>query len=49
MATARAREAERPYRLFDNPLVAALAGPEGSAWPDRTQPTLGSAVRRCTA
>lgn len=49
MVAARARETERPYRLFDNPLVAALAGPEGSAWLDRTQPTLGSAVRRCTA
>ncbi|MBA4115525.1 MAG: SAM-dependent methyltransferase [Rubrobacter sp.] len=32
MAAARARESERPDRLFDDPLAAALAGPEGFAW-----------------
>ena len=29
MAAARARESERADRLFDDPLAAALAGPEG--------------------
>jgi methyltransferase (TIGR00027 family) len=32
MAAARARESERTDRLFDDPLAAALAGPEGVAW-----------------
>ncbi len=32
MAAARARESERADRLFDDPLAAALAGPEGVAW-----------------
>ncbi|MDQ3363712.1 MAG: class I SAM-dependent methyltransferase [Actinomycetota bacterium] len=32
MAAARARESERADRLFDDPLAAALAGPEGFAW-----------------
>jgi O-methyltransferase involved in polyketide biosynthesis len=31
MAAARARESERPYRLFDDPLASALVGPEGFA------------------
>ena len=35
MAAARARESERPDRLFNDPLAAALAGPEGFAWLDR--------------
>jgi methyltransferase (TIGR00027 family) len=38
MAAARARESERPYRLFDDPLAAALAGPEGFAWLERMEP-----------
>lgn len=38
MAGARARESERSYRLFDDPLAATLAGPEGFAWLDRMQP-----------
>jgi methyltransferase (TIGR00027 family) len=38
MAAARARESERPYRLFDDPLAPALAGPEGFAWLQRMQP-----------
>jgi O-methyltransferase involved in polyketide biosynthesis len=29
MAAARARESERPDRLFNDPLAAALAGPVG--------------------
>ena len=37
MAAARARESERPYRLFDDPLASALAGPEGFAWLDRME------------
>src|SRR5918992_5199532 len=42
MAAARARESERPYRLFDDPLAAALAGPEGFSWLERMQqPALG--------
>jgi methyltransferase (TIGR00027 family) len=41
MAAARARESERPYRLFDDPIAAALAGPEGFAWLDRMEPTPG--------
>ncbi len=32
MAAARARESERADRLFDDPLAAALAGPEGFTW-----------------
>ncbi len=31
MAAARARESERADRLFDDPLAAAFAGPEGFA------------------
>jgi methyltransferase (TIGR00027 family) len=38
MAAARARESERPYRLFDDPLASALAGPEGFSWLDRMKP-----------
>jgi methyltransferase (TIGR00027 family) len=41
VAAARARESQRPDRLFDDPLAAALAGPEGFAWLDdmeRAQP-----------
>src|SRR5215213_4613965 len=38
MAAARARESEHPYRLFDDPLASALAGPEGFAWLDRMEP-----------
>jgi methyltransferase (TIGR00027 family) len=38
MAAARARESERPYRLFDDPLAAALAGPEGFSWLERMEP-----------
>jgi methyltransferase (TIGR00027 family) len=38
MAAARARESERPYRLFDDPLASALAGPEGFSWLDRMEP-----------
>jgi methyltransferase (TIGR00027 family) len=38
MAAARARESERPDRLFNDPLAAALAGPEGFAWLDRMEP-----------
>ena len=37
MAAARARESERPDRLFDDPLAAALAGPEGFAWLERME------------
>ncbi len=41
MAAARARESQRPYRLFDDPLAATLAGPEGFDWLERMQqPTL---------
>src|SRR5215211_9180816 len=32
VAAARARESQRLERLFDDPLAAALAGPEGFAW-----------------
>ena len=41
VAAARARESDRLDRLFDDPLAAALAGPEGFAWlddMDRAQP-----------
>ena len=38
MAAARARESERADRLFDDPLAAALAGPEGFAWLERMEP-----------
>jgi methyltransferase (TIGR00027 family) len=37
MAAARARESERADRLFDDPLAAALAGPEGVAWLERME------------
>ena len=37
MAAARARESGRPRRLFDAPLAAALAGPEGFAWLNRME------------
>jgi len=37
MAAARARESERPDRLFDDPLAEALAGPEGFAWLERME------------
>lgn len=36
-AAARARESEREDRLFDDPLAAALAGPEGFAWLERME------------
>ena len=39
MAAARARESERHYRLFEDPLAAALAGPESFAWLDRMEPS----------
>src|SRR5829696_412491 len=38
VAAARARESERADRLFDDPLAAAFAGPEGFAWLDRLEP-----------
>ncbi len=41
MAAARARESERPDRLFDDPLAATLAGTEGFFWLDRMEPTGG--------
>jgi methyltransferase (TIGR00027 family) len=41
MAAARARESERPYRLFDDPFASALAGPEGFAWLERMEPIPG--------
>jgi methyltransferase (TIGR00027 family) len=37
MAAARARESRRPRRLFDDPLAAELAGPEGFAWLNRME------------
>ena len=37
MAAARARESERADRLFDDPLAAALAGPEGFTWLERME------------
>lgn len=37
MAAARARESERADRLFDDPLAAVLAGPEGFAWLERME------------
>jgi O-methyltransferase involved in polyketide biosynthesis len=37
MAAARARESERTDRLFDDPLAAALAGPQGFAWLERME------------
>ncbi len=37
MAAARARESERADRLFDDPLAAPLAGPEGFAWLERME------------
>jgi methyltransferase (TIGR00027 family) len=42
MAAARARESERANRLFDDPLAAALAGPEGFAWLERMKSAAGS-------
>jgi methyltransferase (TIGR00027 family) len=36
-AAARARESRRPDRLFDDPYAAALAGPEGIAFMERTE------------
>jgi methyltransferase (TIGR00027 family) len=36
-AAARARESEREDRLFDDPLAAELAGPEGFAWLERLE------------
>ena len=38
MAAARARESERADGLFDDPLAAALAGPEGFAWLEHMEP-----------
>lgn len=38
MAAVRAREGENPHHLFFDPLAAALAGPEGFAWLERTEP-----------
>ena len=43
MAAARARESERANRLFDDPLAAALAGPEGFTWLARMKSVAGSA------
>ena len=37
MAAARARESKRADRLFDDPLAAALAGPEGFTWLKRME------------
>lgn len=37
MAAARARESARVDHLFDDPLAAALAGPEGFAWLERME------------
>jgi methyltransferase (TIGR00027 family) len=37
MAAARARESERGDRLFDDPLAATLAGPEGFVWLERME------------
>lgn len=37
-AAGRARESERPDRLFDDPLAAVLAGPEGFAWRQSWRP-----------
>ena len=42
MAAAGARESERADRLFDDPLAASLAGPEGFDWLERMQPAGGS-------
>jgi methyltransferase (TIGR00027 family) len=42
MAAARARESERADRLFNDPLAAALAGPEGFAWLERMESTARS-------
>lgn len=46
MAAARARESERADRLFDDPLAAALAGPEGFAWLERMEPTISPGAPR---
>ena len=45
MAAARARESERADRLFDDPLAAALAGPEGFAQLERTEPIAATGER----
>ncbi len=37
MAAARAWESERADRLFDDPLAAALSGPEGFTWLERME------------
>jgi O-methyltransferase involved in polyketide biosynthesis len=47
MAAARAQESERADRLFDDPLAAALAGPEGFAWMERMEPAV-RAGQGCT-
>ena len=49
MAAARARESERPYRLFNDPLAATLAGPEGFAWLERMEPVPGFGGPACTS
>jgi len=41
MAAARARESERPDRLFCDPLAAALAGPTGFSWLERMELAAG--------
>jgi methyltransferase (TIGR00027 family) len=41
MAAARARESERSYRIFEDPLAAKLAGSEGFAWLDSMEPIQG--------
>src|SRR5919199_1231509 len=41
MAAARARESERIYRLFNDPLAAELAGSEGFGWLDSMEPIQG--------
>jgi methyltransferase (TIGR00027 family) len=40
-AAARARETERPDRLFSDPFASALAGPEGLAFLERHDATFG--------
>jgi methyltransferase (TIGR00027 family) len=42
MAAARARESERADRLFNDPLAAVLAGPDGFAWLERMKSAAGS-------
>jgi methyltransferase (TIGR00027 family) len=41
MSAARARESERPDRLFCDPLAAALAGPTGFSWLERMELAAG--------